>query len=142
MLYCKKCENSRKLHILFLIISLKLFKVQRCTIPHFKALDLLFWPLVWLLTLGSIIFSVWSKTSVHFFLLTLYVFRFLAFFAHFYWKIFENSLQGYVVLKEKWIMEEDVQMNVWLQQLMLEDFVAKKDLLMMEVCAKKNALIL
>ena len=56
--------------------------------------------------------------------------------------ILETSLQGYAVLREKWIMEEDVQMNVWLQQLMLEDFVAKKDLSMMEVYAKKNAPIL
>ena len=44
MLNCKKCENSIKLHILFLIISLKPFKLQRCTIPHFKALDFLFRP--------------------------------------------------------------------------------------------------
>ena len=40
--FVKKCENSRKLHILFLIISLSAFKLHRCTIPHFKALDLLF----------------------------------------------------------------------------------------------------
>ena len=73
MLNCEKCENSRILHILFLIISTRLFKLQRCTIPHFKALDLLFWPLAWLLTLGSIIFAVWSKTFVNFFLLTLYL---------------------------------------------------------------------
>ena len=68
MLNFEKCKNSRKLHILFLIISLKPFKLQRCTIPHFKALDLLFWPLAWLLTPGSIVFTVWCKSSVYFFL--------------------------------------------------------------------------
>ena len=53
---------------MFLIISPKPFKLQRCTIPHFKPLDPLFWPLAWLLTLGSIIFGVWSKTFVNFFM--------------------------------------------------------------------------
>ena len=71
MLNCEKCKNSRKLHILFLIIPLKPFKSQRCTIPHFKTLDLLFWPLAWLLTLGSILCIVWCKTFVYFFLYTL-----------------------------------------------------------------------
>ena len=65
---CKICKNLRILHILFLIISPKPYKLQSYMIPHFKALDLLFWPLTWLLTLGSIIFAVWSKTFVHFFL--------------------------------------------------------------------------
>ena len=73
MLNLKKCKNSIILHILFFIISPKSFKLQRCTIPHFKALNPLFWPLAWLLTLGSIIFAACGKTSVHFFLLTLYV---------------------------------------------------------------------
>ena len=50
------------------VVSLKVIELQRCTIPHFKALDLLFWPLAWLLTLGSIIFVVWSKTFVNFFM--------------------------------------------------------------------------
>ena len=81
--FVKNCENCyaklwkmRKLgkwHILFFIISLKLFKLQRCTIPHFKALVPFFWPLGWLLTLGLIILAVWIKMSVHFFLLTLYM---------------------------------------------------------------------
>ena len=35
-------------------------------IPYFKALDLMFWPLAWILTLGSIIFAVWNKTFVNF----------------------------------------------------------------------------
>ena len=51
-----------------LVVSLKVIELQRCTIPHFKALDPLFWPLAWLLTLGSIIFLVWSKTFVNLFL--------------------------------------------------------------------------
>ena len=63
MLDCEKCKNSRKLHILFLIISLKPFKLQRCTIPHFKALDLLFWPLAWVLTVGSIVFEPYHKSD-------------------------------------------------------------------------------
>ena len=40
------------------VVSLKVTELQRCTIPYFKALDPLFWPLAWLLTLGSIIFVV------------------------------------------------------------------------------------
>ena len=51
-----------------LVVSLKVIELQRCTIPHFKALALLFWPLAWLLTLGPIIFAIWSKTFVHFFM--------------------------------------------------------------------------
>ena len=56
-----------------LVVSLKVIELQRCTIPHFEALDLLFWPLAWLLTLGSIILALWHKTFVYFFLLTLYI---------------------------------------------------------------------
>ena len=52
---------------MFLIISPRPFKLQRCIIPHFKALDLLFWPLDWLLTLRAITFAVWSKTFGNFF---------------------------------------------------------------------------
>ena len=63
----------KKWYFLFLSISPVFFEVQRCTIPHFEALDQLFWPLAWFLTLGSIIFAVWSKIFVHFFLLTLYL---------------------------------------------------------------------
>ena len=59
---------QEKWHILFLVICPKPFELQRCTIAHFKALDLLFWPLSWLLTLGSIIFVVWSKSFVNFFM--------------------------------------------------------------------------
>ena len=72
--FCKKVKKSlckikklRKLWIQFLVITLKPFKLQWCTIPHFKALNLLFWPLAWLLTLGSIIFALWHKTFVYFF---------------------------------------------------------------------------
>ena len=50
------------------VVSLIVIELQRCKLPHFKALDLLFWPLAWLLTLGSIIFVVWSKTFVNFFM--------------------------------------------------------------------------
>ena len=52
---------------MFLIISLRPCKLEICTIPHFKALDLLFWPLAWCLTRRSIVFRVWCKTFVYFF---------------------------------------------------------------------------
>ena len=45
MLNCEKAKILKKWLILFLIISPKPFKLQRCTISQFKALDLLFWPL-------------------------------------------------------------------------------------------------
>ena len=51
----KNKKIQEKWIILFLIISLKPFEFQRCTVPHFKAIDLLFWPLALLLTLGSIV---------------------------------------------------------------------------------------
>ena len=46
------------------VVSQKVLKLQRRTIPHFKALDQLFWPLAWLLTLGAMVFEVWCKISV------------------------------------------------------------------------------
>ena len=49
------------------VVSLKVIELQRCTIPHFKALDLLFWPLAWLFTLGLVIFAVWQKTFINIF---------------------------------------------------------------------------
>ena len=61
MLNCKKGENSRKSHNLFLVISPEPFKLQWCTISYFKALDLMLWSLAWLLTLGLIIFAAWSN---------------------------------------------------------------------------------
>ena len=63
MLNCEKCEKSKRLHILFLIISPKPIELKWCTIPHFKAIDLLFWPLAWLLTLRLITFALESKMS-------------------------------------------------------------------------------
>ena len=50
-----------------LVVSLKAIELQRCTIPHFKALDPLFSALAWLFTLGSTVFTVWCKTFVYFF---------------------------------------------------------------------------
>ena len=41
----QKLKNIRKLILFVLIISLKLLQLQRHKMPHFKALDLLFWPL-------------------------------------------------------------------------------------------------
>ena len=49
----------------FKIISPRQFNLQRFTIPHLKALDLLFRPLTWLLTQGSIVIMVWCKTFVY-----------------------------------------------------------------------------
>ena len=46
------------------VVSQKVLKLQRRTIPHFKALDQMFWPLAWLLTLGAMVFEVWSKMPV------------------------------------------------------------------------------
>ena len=63
MLNCVKCENLRKWCFFFLDISPRPLELQRCTIPHFKAIDLLFWPLAWLLTLRLITFAVESKMS-------------------------------------------------------------------------------
>ena len=56
MLSCEKCKIQEKWHILLLTIFPKSFELQRCTIPHFKALDLMFWPLAWALTLGVTFF--------------------------------------------------------------------------------------
>ena len=57
-------RKSKYLHFLFFIISPILFEVQRCTISHFKALDKLFRPLAWVLTVGAITFVMLSKISV------------------------------------------------------------------------------
>ena len=63
----QKMWKSKKLHFSFFTISPILFKLQRCTIPHFKALDKLFWPLAWVLTVGAITFVLLRKMSVYFF---------------------------------------------------------------------------
>ena len=69
--YCskwRKLENIRKLILFVLFISSKLFELQRYTIPHFKALDPLFWPLAWVLTLGLTILETWHRVPVEFFM--------------------------------------------------------------------------
>ena len=48
------------------VVSQKVFKVQIYTIPHFKALDQLFWTLAQALTIGSTIFDLYHKISVAF----------------------------------------------------------------------------
>ena len=53
---------------MYFVVSPKVFELQRCTIPHLKALDLLFWPLAWVITLGSIIFYREHKIPVAFFM--------------------------------------------------------------------------
>ena len=73
--FLQKCKIWKTNFFMNFVVSLKVIELQRCTIPHFKALDLLFWPLAWLFTLGLVIFAVWQKTFVNFFFLTLYVFN-------------------------------------------------------------------
>ena len=63
-----KLRKSEKWHSFILIISSKVFELARYAIPHFKALDLLFWPLAWVLTVGSIVFELYHKTPVAFFM--------------------------------------------------------------------------
>ena len=69
-LLCKimEIEKFRKIILFVLILSSKLFELQRHTIPHFKALDLLFCPLAWVLTLGVIILEICHKVPVAFFM--------------------------------------------------------------------------
>ena len=62
-----KTQTLRNSYFYKVVESLKVIELQRCTIPHFKALYPLFSALAWLLTLGSIIFVLWSKTFVYFF---------------------------------------------------------------------------
>ena len=72
--FVKKCKshytNLQKMwkfknqHFLFLIISPMIFELQRHTIPHFEALDYLFWLLAWRLTLGVILSDLWTKKAV------------------------------------------------------------------------------
>ena len=57
----------------YFIVTSKLLKLQRHTIPHFKALDQSFWPLAWVLTVEAITFVVSSKMSVLFLLPILYL---------------------------------------------------------------------
>ena len=63
----QKIWKFENLHFLFLMIFPILFELQRYTVPHFKALSKLFWPLAWVLTLGAIIFALLRKMSVYFF---------------------------------------------------------------------------
>ena len=73
-IFVKKCGNYyaklwkmrkfKKYDVLFfLVISTRPLELQRCTIPHFKAINLLFLALAWLLTPGLITFVVESKMS-------------------------------------------------------------------------------
>ena len=48
----------------FFAIYHRNFHIFFSKMPHFKALDPLFWPLAQLLTRGPMVFEVWSKTSV------------------------------------------------------------------------------
>ena len=44
-------------------LKMQKLELKRRTIPHFKALDQLFWPLAWPFTRGSIIFAVFYTPS-------------------------------------------------------------------------------
>ena len=63
-IFLQKRKNWKTHVFINIVVSQKVLKLQRRTIPHFKALDQLFWPLAWLLTLGAMVFEVWSKMSV------------------------------------------------------------------------------
>ena len=54
--FLQKWKNWKTHIFIHFVVSSKVVEVQRFTIPHFKAFDLLFWPLAWVITLGSIIF--------------------------------------------------------------------------------------
>ena len=58
---------GKPFYFIHFIVPPKLLKLQRLTIPHFKALDKLFWPLAWFLTVGAITFVILSKMLVLFF---------------------------------------------------------------------------
>ena len=58
-------QKFKNWYLLILIISPIIFELQRQTIPHFKALDLLFWLLGWLLTLEVILSDLWTKKGSH-----------------------------------------------------------------------------
>ena len=60
-IFLQKHKNWKTYTFINFVVSPKVFKLQRRTIPHFKALDQLFWPLAWLLTLGVITFVIWNK---------------------------------------------------------------------------------
>ena len=63
-IFLQKCKIWKTQILINLVVSLKVLQLHRCTIPHFKALDQLFWPLAWLLILGEMVFEVWSKRPV------------------------------------------------------------------------------
>ena len=63
----KNARNWKSNSFTYFIVTSKLLRLQRLTIPHFKALDKLFWPLAWVLTLGAITFVLLRKVSVYFF---------------------------------------------------------------------------
>ena len=64
----KNCEKLKNWYFLFSIISPILFNLHRHTIPHFKAIEKIFWPLAWGLTLGLISFALFSKEFGNFFM--------------------------------------------------------------------------
>ena len=59
----QKMRQFKNQHLLFLFISPVLLGLQKSTIPHFKALDQLFWPLAWLLTLEAIHYA-WNQKEI------------------------------------------------------------------------------
>ena len=67
VIFLQKRKNWKTRIFIHFVVSPKVIELQRCTMPHFEALDLLIWHLAWLLTLGLILFAVWSKTFVNFF---------------------------------------------------------------------------
>ena len=63
-IFLQKHKNWKTHFLIYFVVSPKVFEQQIWTIPHFKALDQLFWPLACILTLQLIAFELWIKIPV------------------------------------------------------------------------------
>ena len=65
--FLQNCRIWKTNFCTYFIVTSKLLKLKRHTIPHFKALNKSFWPLAQVLTVGAITFVLLRKMSVYFF---------------------------------------------------------------------------